>query len=241
MKELAQKLSDWIKKQVTDAGYNGAVLGLSGGIDSAIVAVLCKNAFPQNTLGILMPCHSNQLDHADGMALAEKFDIENQTIVLDEIYDSILDKVSSKQSTDEKPVKLAQANLKPRLRMATVYYMANQLNYLVVGTSNKSELTVGYYTKHGDGASDIIPMGNLVKSQVRELAIYLGIPQQIIDKAPSAGLWSGQTDETEMGVTYDQLDTYIACGEGDDDACKRIDSMLDKSAHKRKPAPVPPF
>jgi NAD+ synthase len=241
MKELAAKLSNWIKKQVTEAGCQGAVLGLSGGIDSAVVAVLCKKAFPQNTLGILMPCHSNQQDHDDGMALAQKFDIDNETVVLDEIYDAMLNKVSNRQGTDEKLVKLAQVNLKPRLRMTTVYYMANQLNYLVVGTSNKSELTVGYYTKHGDGASDIIPMGNLVKNQVKELAIYLGVPQQIIDKPPSAGLWSGQTDETEMGITYDQLDTYIACGDGNEDACTRIDSMVSKSAHKRKPAPVPPF
>ena len=124
--------------------------------------------------------------------------------------------------------------------MTSLYYIANQLNYLVVGTSNKSELTVGYYTKYGDGGADIIPMGNLVKGQVRELAVHLGIPQQIIDKPPSAGLWSGQTDETEMGVTYDELDTYITCGEGDEQVCKQIETMVKTSAHKRKPAPIPP-
>jgi len=241
MEELTQKLVLWIKKQVDDAKCRGAVLGLSGGIDSAVVAVLCKSAFPQNTLGVMLPCHSSEADRADAKALTSKFDIETTTVVLDPIYDSLVAAVSLQGTAHEKTQNLARANLIPRLRMTTLYYIANQLNYLVVGTSNKSEITVGYYTKYGDGGSDIIPIGNLVKNQVIELAVYLKIPQQIIDKPPSAGLWPGQTDETEMGITYDQLDTYIACGEGDEEICKQIEAMIKASAHKRKPAPIPPF
>ena len=241
MEELTAKLVDWIRHQVEGAGCRGAVLGLSGGIDSAVVAVLCKKALPQNTLGVMLPCHSDPADMADGQALAEQFGIETTTVVLDTTYDSMLKAISLPQSSDEKTEKLALANLKPRLRMTTLYYIANRLNYMVVGTSNKSELTVGYYTKYGDGGSDIIPMGNLTKSQVKELAIHLRVPQQIIDKPPSAGLWSGQTDETEMGITYVELDRYIACGEGDETVCKQIEAMVRSSAHKRRPAPIPPF
>jgi len=241
MEELAQKLILWIKQQVQDAGCSGALLGLSGGIDSAVVAVLCKKAFPQTTLGVILPCHSIEADMADAQALSDKFDIKTTTVVLDSIYDSLTAAIALDVAADEKAQKLALANLKPRLRMTSLYYIANQLDYLVVGTSNKSELTVGYYTKYGDGGSDIVPMGNLMKKQVRELAVHLRIPQQIIDRPPSAGLWSGQTDESEMGITYDELDTYIKCGEGDDKVCKQIESMVKASAHKRKPAPIPPF
>ncbi|MFC1978466.1 NAD(+) synthase [Chloroflexota bacterium] len=241
MEKLAQKLSDWIKKQIQTAGCKGAVLGLSGGIDSAVVAVLCNKALPQTTLGVMLPCHSSKADMTDAQALASKFNIDTTTVVLDSIYNSLITAVSLEDTVDEHRQKLSHANLKPRLRMTSLYYIANQLNYLVVGTSNKSELTVGYYTKYGDGGADITPLGNLVKGQVKQLAVHLGIPQQIIDKPPSAGLWSGQTDESEMGITYDQLDTYITCGEGDEDICQQIEVMVRSSTHKRKPAPIPPF
>jgi len=241
MEELTQKLAAWIEKQVQNAGRSGVVLGLSGGIDSAVVAVLCKKALPQTTLGVMLPCQSIEADMADAQVLAVKFDIKTTTVVLDSIYDSLIAAISLSDQTDDNRQKLARANLKPRLRMTSLYYIANQLGYLVVGTSNKSELTVGYYTKYGDGGSDIIPLGNLVKGRIKELAVYLGIPQQIIDKPPSAGLWSGQTDESEMGFSYEQLDTYITYGEGDQKVCKQIEDMVESSAHKRKPALIPPF
>ena len=133
---------------------------------------------------------------------------------------------------------VAEANLKARLRMLTLYYFANQLQYMVAGSGNRSELSVGYFTKHGDGGVDILPLGNLVKGEVRELAGYLGIPQQIIDKPPSAGLWQGQTDEGEMGLTYEQLDRYLITGEARDEVRKRIEYMRDASAHKCQMPPV---
>src|SRR5690606_5628013 len=107
---------------------------------------------------------------------------------------------------------MAVANLKPRLRMTTVYYVANTRNYLVAGTGNRSELTIGYFTKYGDGGVDLLPIGRLLKAEVRELARELGIPERIITKAPSAGLWAGQTDEGEMGFTYAELERYLSEG-----------------------------
>jgi NAD+ synthase len=139
---------------------------------------------------------------------------------------------------------MAVANLKPRLRMATLYYFANSRNYLVAGTGNKSELTAGYFTKYGDGGADLLPLGDLLKSQVRELARELGVPEVIITKPPSAGLWAGQTDEEEMGITYDELDRTIAAIEkGDTSGCdeatlERVKAMRAASEHKRQPIPI---
>jgi NAD+ synthase len=125
--------------------------------------------------------------------------------------------------------------------MITLYYLANRLRYLVVGTSNKSELSIGYFTKYGDGGADILPLGNLVKSQVRQLAIDLSIPEEIIAKPPSAGLWSGQTDEREMGITYQELDRYLTSGEAGAEIKKKVDAMVEGSAHKRSTPSIPPF
>ncbi len=125
--------------------------------------------------------------------------------------------------------------------MITLYHIANQLRYMVVGSSNRSEVAIGYFTKHGDGGVDIVPLGNLVKGQVRELACYLGVPAPIIDKPPSAGLWEGQTDEAEMGVSYEALDGFILTGEASEEVRKKIEAMMDSSAHKRSLPPIPEF
>jgi NAD+ synthase len=125
--------------------------------------------------------------------------------------------------------------------MLTLYYFANQLKYMVVGSSNRSELSVGYFTKYGDGGVDILPLGNLVKGQVRELASFLGIPQEIIDKPPSAGLWPGQTDEGDLGFSYDELDRYLVSGQASDKVRGRIESMMAAGSHKRLPPTVPTF
>jgi NAD+ synthase len=124
--------------------------------------------------------------------------------------------------------------------MVTLYYFANRLNYLVVGSSNKSELSVGYFTKYGDGGVDLIPLGNLVKSQVRDLATYLGIPREIIGKPPSAGLWPGQTDEGQLGLTYKELDRYLLTDEAERNIKEKVDSMMSRSEHKRCLPPIPP-
>lgn len=240
MEELAKKLIAWIRGQVSGAGLHGVVFGLSGGIDSAVVAVLCTRAFPENCVGLIIPCYSSEIDIEDAQAVAEKFQIPVRTITLDEVYKSLLG-VLPVREFDPASRKLAEANLKPRLRMLTLYYLANRLGYLVVGTGNRSEISVGYFTKYGDGGVDILPLGNLVKGQVRELASHLGIPNEIIEKPPSAGLWEGQTDENEMGLTYEELDRYLTSGEAREAVRKKVDAMMTESAHKRAIPVIPPF
>lgn len=231
---LYNKLVVWLKEYAKQSKARGAVFGMSGGIDSAVVSVLCKKAFGENALGLIMPCYSNENDKVDASLVADKFKIRYHTIVLDNIYDEFL-KVMDKSENH-----MAKANIKPRLRMTTLYYYARLYNYLVVGAENKSELTVGYFTKYGDGGADLFPIGNLVKSQVQELAFYLGIPHQIIDKIPTAGLWDGQTDEEEMGITYNELDKYILTGETSNPEIKeRIHTLYRNSEHKRRPPSIP--
>lgn len=240
MEELANKLTAWIRDQVALAKRRGVVLGLSGGLDSAVVAVLCNRAFPDNSLGLIMPCYSSETDIEHAMAVAGKFHIPSITIALEGVFDSLLRVLPA---GDYEPVnkKLAEANLKPRLRMLALYYSANQLGYLVVGTGNRSEISIGYFTKYGDGAVDILPLGNLVKRQVRELAIYLDIPKEIIQKPPSAGLWVGQTDEGELGITYEELDHYLITGQAAEEVKKKVDDRITGSAHKRALPAIPPF
>jgi NAD+ synthase len=238
--QLTKKLSGWIKDKVAEAGCKGAVLGLSGGIDSSVVGALCIKVFPQNTLGLIMPCHSNVKDKEQAEMIAKKFAIPTKTVALDDIYDAYL-KILPDFKPESSLTLLAQANLKARLRMITLYYTANQLKYMVIGSGNRSELTVGYFTKHGDAGVDVLPLGNLVKKEVRELAGFLKIPQEIIDKPPSAGLWAGQTDEGEMGFTYEALDNYILTGKASEEVKKRIDVMHAASAHKCATPPIPDF
>ena len=129
--------------------------------------------------------------------------------------------------------RLATANLKPRLRMTTLYAFANELDYRVLGTGNRSELAVGYFTKYGDGGADFLPLGDLVKGEVRDLARYLGVPERIITKPPSAGLWADQTDEAEMGLTYEELDAYLLTSEASPAVKAKVDAMHAASEHKR--------
>jgi NAD+ synthase len=237
---LATKLVKWIREKVEAAGAKGAVFGMSGGLDSSVIAALCIKAFPDHCLGLIMPCYSIDEDREHAELVAKKFNIRTHVTYLNDIVDVYLNTLPVFDA-DSLVKRLAQANLKARIRMVTLYYAANQLNYLVVGSGNRSELFTGYFTKHGDSGVDILPIGNLVKKQVRELAAYLGVPQVIIDKAPSAGLWAEQTDEGEMGFTYEALDNYILTGEAPADLKKRIDTAHTRSAHKRTVAPIPDF
>lgn len=233
--KIADKLVNWIKNKVQGAGGRGVILGLSGGIDSAVVAGLASRAFPDSTLGVIMPCHSLAMDAEHAKLAAEHFKIPYRTVDLAPIYDSFLDVLRD----DKESHKLAAANIKPRLRMTTLYYLAQERGYLVLGTGNRTELTIGYFTKYGDGGVDLLPIGGLVKDQVRELARYLNVPEVIILKPPSAGLWEGQTDEGEMGLTYKDLDNYILTGEASLEVRDDIDRLHRISEHKRNTAPIP--
>lgn len=236
--KLVHELVSWIREMVSLADRKGVVLGMSGGVDSSVAAVLCKRALPQAVLGVIMPCYSSKLDQKHAELVASRFQIPVEVVVLNDVFDALV-KILPSNGCEATVRRLAEGNIKPRLRMLTLYYFANCLNYLVVGSGNRSELTVGYFTKYGDGGVDIMPLGNLVKGQVRELARYLGIPQEIIDKPPSAGLWEGQTDEGELGVTYNELDRYLIEGVAGEALKVKIDSMISRCAHKRQLPPIP--
>jgi len=238
MQQLSSRLVDWLKEKAAGAGARGAVFGMSGGIDSAVVAVLCRRAFPENALGVLIPCHSIPEDMEHARLVADRFGIATETVNVDAVYDALVDVLPG---ADGPECVAAASNLKPRLRMATLYFFANRLGYLVVGSSNRCELGVGYFSKYGDGGVDVMPLGNLVKSQVRDLARHLGISREIIDKPPSAGLWAGQTDEGEMGLTYEQLDAYFTTGKVSDAIRRKIEDRMARHAHKRALPPLPPF
>jgi NAD+ synthase len=236
--KLSNKISEWLKKKVTNAGAEGAVFGLSGGIDSACVAVLCKKAFGDNILGITMPCESHSDDEKYVKLLVDKFKIKTEDVCLDSVYKEFMGLLPEGSE-------MPKANIKPRLRMITLYYYANNLNYLVIGTGNKSELMVGYFTKYGDGGVDLLPLAGLYKAEVREVAREIEVPDEIIKRPPTAGLWHGQTDEEELGISYEELDKIldlIEKGQEDKAANKenviKVKDMIKKTEHKRMPIAV---
>lgn len=245
----ADKISTWLRDRAMSAGSHGLVFGLSGGIDSAVVARLCQMALPQRVLGVLMPCYSHPQDEDDARLVASTFGFPVVKVDLEAPFDALTDSLqhaikglpSHVNSVDIKQ-QMPDANLKPRLRMTSLYFIANSLNYLVAGTGNRSEITLGYYTKYGDGGVDVLPIGGLLKSEVRALARELGVPDPIITKPPSAGLWMGQTDEVEMGFSYEMLETFLVGGADKVPAsvAARIDQLRRASDHKRELPPIAP-
>jgi len=242
LKIVAEELSGWIRAKVEEASAAGVVLGMSGGLDSSVVAVLCKYACQNNTLGLILPCRSDPEDIEHVKLVTDKFDIETRTIEVSPVFTAVIETLEAAADTGKGDI--AISNLKPRLRMLVLYYFANKLNYLVVGTGNKSELMIGYFTKYGDGGVDLLPLGDLLKTEVRALAEVLDIPKAIIEMPPSAGLWAGQTDETEIGMSYEELDTVLNAIESTDFAgCDRdnvvqVQKKIETTAHKRKTPPV---
>lgn len=230
--QLKHRLAAWIRERLAEARARGVVVGMSGGVDSSVAAVLCKLACSDATLGVLMPCGGVPADMEDARAVAAAFGIRTVTVDLQPAYDALVRSLAEAGQYSAQ-ARLALGNIKPRLRMATLYYLANHLCYLVVGTGNRSELVMGYFTKYGDGGVDLLPLGNLTKGQVRELAVYLGIPGRIVWKAPSAGLWAGQTDEAELGITYQEIDAYLIGRKVPDAAAARIEAAQKATAHKR--------
>ena len=248
----AESLARWMRTQLTTAGARGFVVGLSGGLDSAVVARLAQLAAPGATLGVLLPCRSDPQDEDDATLVATHLGLPTICIDLSAGHDALLRAAQAALQTlpertrglppaDPLRGRVPLANIKPRLRMAALYFVANSLNYLVAGTSNKSEVAIGYFTKHGDGAVDLLPIGNLVKSDVRTLARDLKLPLTIIERTPSAGLWLGQTDEEEMGFSYAELERYLDDGpQGVSPAlAMRIERLIRESEHKRQLPPIP--
>lgn len=205
---IKDKLVDFIRSKVKEADATGAVIGLSGGIDSTLTAYLTVEALGQeNVLGLLLPEKdiTSQQDIADALEVVKILGIGHKVIEISPILRSF-----SKLIPDfDKTALAAKGNLKARTRMCILYYHANLMHRMVIGTGNKTELLLGYFTKYGDGGVDIEPIGSLYKTQVRGLARFMGIPAGIIDKTPTAGLWKGQTDEGELGVTYELADKIL--------------------------------
>jgi NAD+ synthase len=243
---IIDALAAWLRERVEAAGAEGVIFGLSGGIDSAVVCGVAARALgAERCLGVVMPIGNVPDDERLGRATGETFAVRVLEPDLVPAFDSLLAALkkdaegSGLASASEAAESMAVANLKPRLRMTALYYHANRLNYLVVGTGNRAELTVGYFTKYGDAGVDLGLLGDLTKGEVRDVAWALGVPGPIIERPPSAGLWEGQTDEEEMGITYVQIDRYLLTGtSGDPRVDAEIQRRYEQSAHKREVPPI---
>jgi len=235
----------FIKQKVEKAGADGVALGVSGGLDSAVTAALCAKALgKENVYAMIMPERETTPAEAlkDARETAQMFCGKIREADFTEIYKAYAERVPDYAEG----AKIPNGNLRARIRMCMLYYYANKCGLLVAGTGDKSEIALGYFTKYGDGGCDFLPIGGLYKTEVREAAKLLGVPQRIVEKKSSPGLWVGQTAEGEIGVDYvvtDQLLRAFASGMKPEDAAlklkvkpdvaKRIKSMAESSAHKR--------
>ena len=223
----------YIRNKLSEAHADGIVFGNSGGKDSALVGILCKAAC-DNTVGVIMPCSSKRNygeDAEDGRALAGQFGIETRVVDLTPVREAELKALEGAAVLND----MALTNIAPRLRMTTLYAIGAAENRLVAGTGNRSEIHMGYFTKWGDGASDFNPIADLCATEVLAFLRFLNAPASIVEKAPSAGLFDGQTDEDEMGVSYAAIDGYLLRGEVNEHDKAVIDRYHSRSEHKRRP------
>ena len=221
----------YIREYVEKTGVKGIVYGNSGGKDCTLVGILCKAAC-ENTVGIIMPCGSSRnygSDREDALAVAEKYGIETRTVDLTAVRDAEMAALKDVTELNQAAI----SNIAPRLRMTTLYAIAMAENRLVAGTGNRSEIYMGYFTKWGDGGSDFDPIADLTATEIFEFMAWLNVPMAVQTKAPSAGLFEGQTDEQEMGVTYAAIDRYIQGGSVSAEEEAIIRRFHSRSEHKR--------
>ncbi|MDH5662813.1 MAG: NAD+ synthase [Elusimicrobiota bacterium] len=264
-RRVKKVLVEFIRKRIENSGFQRAVLGLSGGIDSTVVAYLAVEALgdPHKVYALILPYKSYQSESVkDARLVAKKLRINSQIIRIDSMVEEYFRKFSYKgiphhalPGSDASQVKrleyVRRGNKMARERMSILYDWALSLRALVLGTSNKTELSMGYFTKYGDGGVDLEPLGDLYKTQVRQLAKYLGVSEKIINRRPSAGLWPGQTDEGELGINYEELDKILCCMLEKKHSIKKlltlgfsleniekIKNFVERSEHKRRLPPV---
>lgn len=234
IEEDIQKRIDFIQEYINKAHAKGIIVGISGGIDSAVTAALAIKAVgSDNVQGIWIPAYSDPIHEEDAHSLVDALNLKLATVDIGSSYDAIIKEIEKVEHLND----LAKGNTKARLRMTTLYAIAGQKGYLVSDTCNYSEIYVGYMTKGGDGLADFNPIGSLTKQQIRILAEHFNIPRNIIVKPPSADLWSGQTDEDEMGFTYEELDRYLLTGGGNPETIAKIERLHKISEHKRQLIP----
>jgi len=239
----ADVIKSFISFRVNEAKAKGVVIGLSGGLDSAVTTKMCVEALgKEKVFCFLLPTENTpKEDTEDALEFAKSLGVKYRIINISGIVKKIASTIHNKMKKKE------MGNIHARTRMIVLYYFANKNNYLVVGSGNKTELLMGYFTKYGDGACDIMPLGDLYKTQVRELAKHLKIPEKIINKTPRAGLWKGQTDESELGIKYEILDQILYGMEKglknneivksvgvEISEVKRIKNIVNSTKHKRK-------
>ena len=228
-----EKRVAFIKSVLAESGCKGIVFGNSGGKDCALVGILCKAAC-ENTVSVMMPCGSSVnfgSDMDDATALCKKFGIENRTVDITPVKAAEVEALKNATVLND----IALTNIAPRLRMVTLYGIAASENRLVAGTGNRSEVFVGYFTKWGDSGHDFNPIYDLTVTEVYEFLRYLKAPEHIIEKAPSAGLFEGQTDEKEMGLSYAQIDEYLLTGKTEPQAQEKILARHRRNLHKAGP------
>lgn len=233
-KELNSRV-EFIRRILAESGATGIVYGNSGGKDSALVGILCKKAC-DNTLGILLPCSKRNfdIDLRDGQMVAQKYGIETRMLDICGLKQQVEDLVKSAGTLSA----MASANIAPRLRMLVLYSVAASENRLVAGTGNRSEGYMGYFTKWGDAACDFNPIGDLTVREIYEFLRFLDCPSEILEKAPSAALFDGQTDESEMGISYEKIDDYLLSGTASPEDQALIERFHRNTEHKRKSPPV---
>jgi len=241
--EYADIIKSFIKSKINEAEVKGVVIGLSGGLDSAVTTKLCADILGKEKVScLLLPTENTpKEDMEDAVEFAKKIGVKYKIINISEIVNGFISNIPCKMRKKE------IGNIHARTRMIVLYYFANKNNYLVVGSGNKTEFLMGYFTKHGDGGCDIMPLADLYKTQIRELAKHLKIPEKIINKTPRAGLWKGQTDESELGIKYDAMDKILygmEKGLKNNEIAKsldipvseikRIKNIVSSTKHKRK-------
>lgn len=238
LEKYLSEIEKFLQDYLNESHCESYVLGLSGGVDSSLVAAIARKAVGKDKLFCYaLDVESNKNDIDDAKEVAKQLDLNLKIINLTDTYHSYLKNLSKKELT-----RLTKSNLKVRMRMVALFAFAQEHHALVLGTDNADERYVGYFTKYGDGAVDLLPIVHLTKSEVRQASKFYGLDDKLVNRIPSAGLFEGQTDESEMGISYIDLDNYLLGKVVNSDVKKRIEHLHKISEHKRVPIPeMKPF